>query len=377
MPDLRASLAVLALATALPLATTPAAVASATHVIAELPGVAGLPGNPSYYPTGVNDLGQVVGSAQGDAPTRAVLWSPRGGATDLGPGLAGAINQGGQVLGLTSDGVPDTQKPWVWSAGQRQAITPPGAAWALAQVINDDGSVPMSYATSARGEQHATVWDGERHVELPVAGDHVSTYAINNAGVVATSYAYASFQEFAALRCTDGVCTKLAPGPGYGTYDPEAINEAGVIVANRGMVALRWDGEELTVLSESGRLAHGEQSLNERGDAVGWVLEGGTSRAVLWPAGGKQVDLGLPGNSVATAINERGDIIGHASSPDYSSSRVFLWRDGQLTYLDSLGGAYSTPVALNNHGVVVGRSTTADGSWKGVRWTPVATTLSR
>ncbi|MFE9750131.1 hypothetical protein ACFYOT_34920 [Saccharothrix saharensis] len=377
MPDLRASLAVLALATALPLATTPAAVASATHVIAELPGVAGLPGTLGYHPTGVNDLGQIIGSAQGDGLTRAVLWAPRGGATDLGPGLAGAISQSGRVLGLTSDGVPDTQKPWVWFAGQRTAITPPGAAWALAQVINDDGVVPMSYATSPRGRQHATVWDGERHVDLPVSGDHVSTYAINNAGVVAAGYASASFQEFAALRCTDGACVKLAPGPGYGTYDPEAINEAGVIVANRGMVALRWDGEEVTVLSENGRLAHGEQSLNERGDAVGWVLEGGTSRAVLWPAGGKQVDLGLPGNSVATAINERGDIIGHASSPDYSSTRVFLWRDGQLTYLDSLGGAYSTPVALNNHGVVVGRSTTADGTWKGVRWTPVTTTLSR
>ncbi|PSL47142.1 putative HAF family extracellular repeat protein [Saccharothrix carnea] len=376
MPDLRTSLAVLALATALPLATTPAAAASATHVIAELQGVAGLPGTLGYHPTGVNDLGQIIGSAQGDGLTRAVLWAPRGGATDLGPGLAGAISQSGKVLGLTSDGVPDTQKPWVWSEGRRKAITPPGAAWALAQVINDDGSVPMSYATSPRGEQRATVWDGERHVELPVAGDHVSTYAINNAGVVAAGYASASYQQFAALRCAEGACTELLPGPGYGTYDPEAINEAGVIVANRGMVALRWDGEEMTVLSESGRLAHGEQSLNERGDAVGWVLDNGMSRAVLWPAGGKQVDLGVPDNSVATAINERGDIIGHTSTPDYSSTRVFLWRDGQLTYLDSLGGAYSTPVALNNHGVVVGRSTTADGTWKGVRWTPVTTTLS-
>lgn len=101
MPDLRASLAVLALATALPLATTPAAVASATHVIAELSGVAGLPGTLGYHPAGVNDLGQIIGSAQSDGLTRAVLWAPRDGATDLGPGLAGAISQSSKVLGLT------------------------------------------------------------------------------------------------------------------------------------------------------------------------------------------------------------------------------------------------------------------------------------
>ncbi|MEU4447522.1 hypothetical protein AB0K14_14940 [Actinosynnema sp. NPDC050801] len=377
MPELRASLAVLALATSLPLAAAPAAVADVTPtaVVAELHG---LPGYASHHPTAVNDLGQVVGSAQGDTRSRAVLWSPRGGVTDLGPGLAGAINQHGQVLGLDSDGLPYTQRPWTWSGGQRRSILPHGAAWALSQVINESGRVPMSYAMSARGSQRAGVWDGTRHVDLPLAGEYLSAYAINDAGVVAASYSSATDQQFAAVRCTEDGCTKLGPGPGYGPYDPEAINEDGVVVGNRGMVALRWDGDEVTVLSETGRLAHGEQSLNERGDAVGWVVDAsGTSRAVLWPAGGKQVELNVPGPSTAVAINERGDVVGHTSTPDYSVTRAFVWRDGRVTYLPSLGGDYSMPVAMNNHGVVVGRSAAADGSQKGVRWTPVTTTPAR
>ncbi|GAB3003332.1 hypothetical protein [Saccharothrix stipae] len=377
MPELRASLAVVALATSLSLAAAPSAIADVTPtaVVAELPG---LPGYASHHPTGVNDLGQVVGSAQGDARAHAVLWSPRGGVTDLGPGVAGAINQHGQVLGLDSDGIQDTQRPWTWFGGERRSILPPGAAWALSQAINESGRVPMSYATSARGPQRATVWDGTRHVDLPLTNEYVSAYAINDAGVVAGNYSSATLQEFAAVRCTEGGCTKLASGPGYGPYDPEAINENGVVVGNRGMVALRWEGDELTVLSETGRLAHGEQSLNERGDAVGWVVDAsGTSRAVLWPAGGKQVHLDVPAPSSAVAINERGEVVGHTSTPDYSVTRTFVWRNGRVTYLDSLGGDYSMPVAMNNHGVVVGRSSTADGSVKGVRWTPVANTPVR
>ncbi|WP_447006777.1 hypothetical protein ACRAKI_10050 [Saccharothrix isguenensis] len=370
MPELRASLAVLALATALPLVLVPPAYgtpADDTMVVAAL---ADLPGYPGHHVTGVNDLGQVIGSAQGDGPVHAVMWSPRGGATDLGPGLASAINQRGQVLGLDSSA---GLKPWVWFSGTRQTIAPPTAARALAYVINDGGDVPMTYSRSTLGHyDRASVWEEGRHTELSLTGPYVSLEAINNAGVVAGSLSSAATQEFAAIRCADGDCTKLAGVPsGYGSYTAEAINEAGVVVGNRGTVALRWEGDGVTVLAENGRVAHGAQALNERGDAVGWsVGADGFQRAVLWPADGKEVDLGVPAPSEAIAINERGDVVGVTSD---GSSRAFLWRAGRVTYLDSLGGTYSAPVAINNHGVVVGRSTTADGSQKAVRWTPART----
>lgn len=159
MPDLRASSAVLALATTLPLVIVPSARATAgdvTMVVAELPG---LPGYPGHYVTGVNDLGQVVGSAQGDGrPAHAVMWSPRGGATDLGAGLATAVNQRGQVLGAdTTTGTT----PWVWFGGTRRTIAPPTAARALAHVINESGDVPMTYSRSALGQyDRAAVWEG-------------------------------------------------------------------------------------------------------------------------------------------------------------------------------------------------------------------------
>ncbi|WP_367139030.1 hypothetical protein [Saccharothrix sp. HUAS TT1] len=142
--------------------------------------------------------------------------------------------------------------------------------------------------------------------------------------------------------------------------------------------ALRWEGDAVTVLSETGRVAHGAQSRNERGNAVGWAVDAaGDSRAVLWPAGGKQVDLGVPAPSEAVAINERGDVVGWTSTLDRSVTRAFVWNAGRVTYLDSLGGDRSMPVALNNHGVVVGRVHHRRRRRKGSPLVSAVTTLTR
>ncbi|WP_367139179.1 hypothetical protein [Saccharothrix sp. HUAS TT1] len=80
------------------------------------------------------------------------------------------------MLGLDSTGIPNTQRPWIRFGGERQATTPPGAAWALSQVINDNGAVPLYYTTSADSrQQRAAVWH-------------------------------------AAIRCAEAACTKLEPG---------------------------------------------------------------------------------------------------------------------------------------------------------------------
>ncbi|NUT45690.1 MAG: hypothetical protein HOV94_00015 [Saccharothrix sp.] len=379
MPELRASLAVLALATALPLASAPIAAADASPamVIAELPG---LPGFADNYVTGLNDLGQVVGSAQRDGVARAVLWSPRGGATDIGAGLAKAVNEHGQVLGLEvrSSSRPYSNKAWVWSGGTRTAVAPSSAAWSLAPAINESGVVPLNYSTSstAQNHNHAAVLDNGTYAELSLSGPDLWVHGVNDAGVVIGSYASAQYQDFAAVRCVAATCTRLATvKEGYGPFIPESITESGVVVGNRATIALRWEGDEVTVLSGNGRVAHGEEALNERGDAVGWSADAtGSPRAVLWPAGGKTVDLGVPAPSEAVAINERGDVVGYTTA-NGSTPRAFLWRDGELTYLDTLGGGYSAPVAINNHGVIVGHSSTADGVEKPVRWTPAVTSF--
>lgn len=377
MPKSRTPAAVLALAVALPLVTAPGAQASA--LITELPG---LPGYPTHRTVAVNDLGQVIGFTTGNGAPHTVHWSPGGAHTDLGPGIPSGLNQAGQVLiqEAVNGAGPYVQRPRIWHGGKVTDISP-GGGWVIASAINAKGSVPMTYSTSSSGyhQERAVVWQDGKHTSLPLTGPHLWLSAINDAGVVAGNKLPMFNGTAYAFRCVDTArCEPLATVPGSGMYSVEAINEAGVIVGNEGTQALRWEGSEVTVLSKSGGVANGPQAINERGDVVGWTTEfNGDRKAVLWPGGGKPLDLGVPSPSEAVAVNERGDVIGWSSADNPDAPRAFLWRNGRVTYLGSLGGAHSLPTALNDRGTIVGESTTADGTLKAVKWNLLTTTPRR
>jgi probable HAF family extracellular repeat protein len=76
-------------------------------------------------------------------------------------------------------------------------------------------------------------------------------------------------------------------------------------------------------------------------------------------------DLGaLPGgnSSAAYAINNRGQVTGESDvasqGPFYTEQHAFLYSNGQMQDLGVLGGQYSYGMGINDHGVVVGNSTT-------------------
>ena len=96
--------------------------------------------------------------------------------------------------------------------------------------------------------------------------------------------------------------------------------------------------------------------------------------AVLWHKGLK-MDIGTPGlggpNSVAFGVNERGQVVGEADTSDpngedfcgfnalgFGSSATtclpFLWQNGVMTQLPTLGGANGVANMINNRGEVVG-----------------------
>src|SRR5712692_4538722 len=96
------------------------------------------------------------------------------------------------------------------------------------------------------------------------------------------------------------------------------------------------------------------------------------TRTFLWQNGAMQ-DLGtLPGgtDALAVLVNERGQIVGQsyaASSiprpPSFACADVpltlhgFLWENGKMEDIGTLGGNCAFTFALNNRGQVVGQST--------------------
>jgi uncharacterized membrane protein len=120
--------------------------------------------------------------------------------------------------------------------------------------------------------------------------------------------------------------------------------------------------------------------INDRGQITGAALNaipdaftnelfiGATQvHAFLWEHGSMQ-DLGTLGgpDSFGYYINEHGEVTGQSFTNDIPNETTgiptldpFLWRDGRMLDLGSLGGTFGVPDALNNRGQVVGGSTLA------------------
>src|SRR4051812_11628370 len=113
---------------------------------------------------------------------------------------------------------------------------------------------------------------------------------------------------------------------------------------------------------------------NNRGQIVGWaenavhdttctapqVLQ---FRATIWGEHDEMEELqpfGADATSAATAINDKGQVVGISGDCDraagrFSARHAVMWQDGKVTRLPDLGGdLWHTPTAINNRGQVAG-----------------------
>jgi probable HAF family extracellular repeat protein len=186
---------------------------------------------------------------------------------------------------------------------------------------------------------------------------------------------------------SDGVTTPLPPRPGEVIWVSD-LDDRGRLLVNRAPVtdpptavrAAIVDGDrELTspVLDDGSTIAG--YGMNNRRQVIGVVSDETGDRAYLWQVGRRPVDLGSLGGTWTrpTQINERGTVLGTWITDD-GDTRMFLWRNGTMTDLGTLGGrttgaqlptyAIGRPDQLNERGQVVGNSETASGEFHAFLW---------
>ena len=157
------------------------------------------------------------------------------------------------------------------------------------------------------------------------------------------------------------VPTTLVAKSGMGT----AINNKGQAIGFGSSSAFIWQDGVVRNLGSLGGDFIRAQALNEVGQVVGYsYTSAGDAHAFLWQNGVMR-DLGTLGapfvwgqiRSNATGINAAGQIVGWAPTTDdmIGSRRAFLWENGRMTRLASLGQVHSLATAIDDQRRVVGQ----------------------
>lgn len=247
----------------------------------------GLPARPRAFPRDLNDLGDIVGTADAGGVDlgHAVRWRagvPQDlGALPDGPYSAGwGINSQGDVVGESSAQVNgiNVVHAFLYTDATGMVDLSPASDAAVAHDINDSGQI-AGYRTSAGG-YHAFRWQAGMFKDLGVllGMAHSFGFAIEAGGAVAGSSASASGNAEHLFRFTDAQGLKDLGGSGQHNQ-AWGINTSLTVVGQLGQSSAR------AFVHDD---AEGLRNLNDLIDkSRGWVLQ------------------------VASDINDAGQIVGH------------------------------------------------------------------
>jgi len=190
-----------------------------------------------------------------------------------------------------------------------------------------------------------------------LGGSNSRAYGINDAGqVVGISNSHAFLWD-------DGEIIDLGMLPGPAGYSvAHSINDAGQVVGfsgNDAGSAFIWDSiSGMRYLDGIGDTESEAWCINNSGQVVGCVY-GYPGFTFLWDSTSGVTDLGF---NTAFGINDAGQVVGN------SHSHAFLWEDGEMFDLGTLGGTSSGAYDINDAGQVVGTARTADEHYHAFLW---------
>lgn len=303
------------------------------------------------------------------------------------------VNRAGQVLGMidAGDGAAPRWPAAIWADGRVTVLPSPveGAAACGATRINDRGQAAGQYTVN--GRSHATVWtDGVPRV-LDIGTYYSEATALNNAGQVGVHGFDQQGGDTAPWNTAclvDGTAvTTVVAETGIGVV-PTEVNDRGEVLVfgavpqstTRGGFLWR-DGAVVADFTGIGGMPtypslQGIAGLDVRGDVVGDYdspYGGPNPRVFLWRDGALTTVTGPDGSgirvsdtSVRRALNDAGDFVGVTTGT--AGRRPFLWSNGVLTDIGTLGGRLAYPVGVNNGQQVAGISQRADGSYGAFLW---------
>lgn len=365
-----------------------------------------LPGGRSSEAAAINERGQVAGISDiasrneyGDPIVHPFLWEDRT-MVDLGtfPGTITdidslALNDRGQVVGQIWSGFEDGVRhgnAFIWEEGVLSALGTLGEDSSRPTDINERGQV-----VGVAGGYVPFLWEDGTMVALSTLVGAEANYEgadpdVNDRGHVTGSRLVDD--GWSAFVWEDGDVTDLGWLPGGWESCPLDINDNGDVVGRsddevEDFHTFLWRNGEMTDIRPLLEAAEEEDpeglpyeddgcwmdvEINDLGQILGPTNLPSKS-AVLWE-NGKLTRFGA--DTWASDINDSGLVVGGTSSWSRGSgdrasreTHAFVWENGRMTDLGTLGGRSSWALAMNESGQIVGWSETKSGARHAVLWT--------
>jgi probable HAF family extracellular repeat protein len=297
-----------------------------------------------------------------------------GGPASFIFGETGPLNSSGQVTSCADTADIDSYVPngnpyfgndpflqhgFLWNGSVLNDLPPLSRGRAsCGQWINDlgvvvgaaeDGSID---SLSGYPAVVATRWKHGKPVPLgSLGGSNSVAWAVNNGGQIAGS---------AAIEATDNF------GPGIFWNDGNQVH------------ATLWHHGTLRDLGTLGGPDSQGFLINDRGEVVGLsytnyevnpVTGWPDLRPFLWKDG-HMIDLGSlgGGSGSPSAVNNRSEVAGFSNLAGDTTSHPFLWRRGKLLDLGTLGGDNGVANWIGDSGEVVGTADLKDGTHHAFVW---------
>jgi probable HAF family extracellular repeat protein len=352
------------------------------------------PGSAVTLANGINPAGDIVGDfgLTLTGPHRGFLMSADGHFTAIDyPGAAftsaDGINPRGDVVGIYTL-ADNITRGFLLSAGKFTDIDYPGANSTVINGMNARGDVVGGYTNS--GVSHAFLLNNGKYTTIDYPGAAFTTATgVNSGGDIVGRYRDSGGVNHGFLLIGGQFSTLDFPRATY--TGATAITPAGDIVGRQisGGVThgfllsrhVRHMGHYS--ITDLGPLPGGNFSyaahISESGLVAGRSSPADSSQhATLWQLErGQTYDVGMPGlgglNSEAFGVNESMQASGEASTSDPdpnaedfcgfqalglpskgTTCAAFLWQNGTMTRLPTLGGPNGSGSGLNNRGDVVG-----------------------
>jgi formylglycine-generating enzyme len=338
-------------------------------------------------PFSINAGGQVVGSANTfhaagpaflySSGTRTNVVLPHGRCSE-----AYSINASAQVVGWSDTG-GNERYAFLYSNGTITNLGTLGGQYSSAYGINAHGQV-VGWSRTSSDHDHAFLYDGGRMTDLNSLIDSASGWtlyegdAINDSGqIVGAGYHDGGTRAFLLTPTPIPEPSTLALlGSGVvgllGYFWRRRASRRAVTALFAAAAVFSWVGSASAAVMynavDLGMFSAGYRScargINNSGQVVGnigydaFVYSGGTMTN-LGPVCRAQMPF-YP-NSVATAINDAGQIVGYAQNSD-GACCAFLYRSGTVTSLRAPDNVLTWANGINASGqVAIGASTAVPG----------------